>query len=653
VVLYHAEIGFASGFIGVDVFFVLSGYIVTLSHLGTTSNVEPYSATDFIVRRLRRILPAALFTVVSVAAVSLLFFSPFGEYQEIWKSAIPSLFFSSNIFYGSQDVYEVFNADPFRHFWSLAVEEQFYFLYFVMLSLGARLQSFFKVRLSRFLEVSFWLVGLTSLTALVISEVSNLAPVTWLSYFSPVGRLWELSAGVLLACQHRRSDACIPIKPALLQFVSLSILATIFLSLSSPSEWPNISTLLPTLATLLFLDAGRRCDISAKSWMSRLLVDIGDHSYGIYLLHWPILVLAQRQWGTSTVTRLSAILISFALAYLMKRCIEDVFVNRGSSKISPRRTLVSSTFALILTSALLVGFSALASTGLGLNARVYYDSENSTWMARSQNGEPDQTILNYTKGMSFASRNGCGDALEARAVFCLIDIKLPSRGLGGVALVGDSQSRALSDGFVLAAQDFSSRWISWSSGCPFVKEAFPNERDECKSLNEQRLSFILRNRPEVVVISNLASRYLEPDLLIDYYESERFGQLAPQFVYLQAISETARELTSVGIKVVVVLDIPIPPSYGGRPTLLNSDTTSPYVLKHSLINERLMSYFEARSLIPGVSLMNPSDSLCEAGLCRVLKSGQFLYADNDHLSPAGSLLVAESLREAILNRGSN
>lgn len=86
-------------------------------------------------------------------------------------------------------------------------------------------------------------------------------------------------------------------------------------------------------------------------------------------------------------------------------------------KSSPRRTLISSLVAMMFTAALLVGFSALASTGLGLNSGAYYDSENSTWMARSQSGEIDQTILNYTKGMSFASRNGCSDAIEASEVF--------------------------------------------------------------------------------------------------------------------------------------------------------------------------------------------------------------------------------------------
>lgn len=85
VVLYHADFGFSSGFIGVDVFFVLSGYVVTLSHFGTSAAAQPRSASLFVVRRLHRILPAALFTVLAVSLASLFFLSPFGEFQEIWK----------------------------------------------------------------------------------------------------------------------------------------------------------------------------------------------------------------------------------------------------------------------------------------------------------------------------------------------------------------------------------------------------------------------------------------------------------------------------------------------------------------------------------------------------------------------------------------
>jgi peptidoglycan/LPS O-acetylase OafA/YrhL len=653
VVLYHADIGFSSGFIGVDVFFVLSGYIVTLSHLGSTSGMSPRSATEFVVRRVRRILPAALFTVVAVTALSLLFYSPFGEYQEVFESAFPALLFSSNIFFASRDVYEMFGADPFRHFWSLAVEEQFYFLYFILLSLGARLQSSRAVQLSRFIKICFSLIGLATLIPLVISDMTNPGPVLLLSYFSPISRLWQLAAGVLLACQHRSSDACIPIKPAILRYGSLGVLATAFLGLSSPSDWPNISTLVPTFATLLFLDAGRRLDIAAKSWISRLLTGIGDHSYEIYLLHWPTLVLTQRQWGASTGTRILAITASFALAYFLKKLIQKMFDTKYAPTISPRLTFISSAFAMVLASTLLVGFSVLASTGLGLNVRTYYDSENSMWIGGNPNGETQKIIVTYTKEMSFASRVGCGDALQSGEVFCPIDGKLNSQQIGGAVLVGDSQARALSDGFEAATESFDDRWVSWSSGCPFGMEAFPYGREECKALNEDRLNFLLRKKPEIVVISNLGRRYLESDLAIDYYGTSKFRQLAPRLVYLQSISEATKELVAVGIRVVVVLDIPIPPNYGGRPTLLNSDITSKYIPTYSLINEGLRSTFEANFFASHVTIVDPSDSLCEAELCSIVESAQFLYADDDHLSPAGSILVAESLREALRIQGSD
>lgn len=556
------------------------------------------------------------------------------------------LVFVSNLFYASQDVYDAFSADPFRHFWSLAVEEQFYFLYFIILLLGFRLRPVHKLPVSKFVEKSFWLVGTTSLMTLLGTGLFSFASITWLNYFSPIGRLWQLAAGVLLAIHHQRSESKIPVKPTILRFASLSFLAAMFSDLSSPLDWPNVLTLLPTLVTLVFLDAGRVSDISTGSRASRLLVGIGDHSYGIYLLHWPILVFAQRQWGSTTTIRLTAVLLSLLLAYPMKRFIEDVFAYRGTSNSSQHRVFVFSSSALIVVLAVLVGFHELARTGLGLHAGAYYDSDESTWFARSKSGDVDKSVRTYSKSMSLASRMDCRDANEDREVFCVIGGEKSAHALGGIALVGDSQARALSDGFELASQGLSPRLVSWSSGCPFVKSAFPKGREECRRLNEVRLEFLLEKRPAVVVISNLASRYIESDLEIGHGNSTGLKKVKPEAIYVQVLSEVTSELASAGIKVVVVLDIPLPPTYGGLPTLLNSTAASPYVLKETSITSRIVSTFDAGAIASAIQLVNPIDSLCRDGLCIVVKDGHFVYADNDHLSPAGSLLLAESLMRA-------
>lgn len=125
VCLYHAEVGFPSGFAGVDIFFVISGYVVTVSHFQITNGIVPRTPREFLLRRATRILPASLIVMSVTLAVSVLTFSPYEEFDEVLRSGIAAGSFSSNIYYLFQDTYDALKLDPFRHYWSLAVEEQF------------------------------------------------------------------------------------------------------------------------------------------------------------------------------------------------------------------------------------------------------------------------------------------------------------------------------------------------------------------------------------------------------------------------------------------------------------------------------------------------------------------------------------------------
>jgi len=649
VVIYHAELGLPAGFIGVDIFFVISGYVVTLSHFGTSSDTDSNSALHFAVRRCRRILPPVFLTVVSILFFSLLIFSPFGEFQEAWSSTIPALFFYANFFYANQDTYESFATDAFRHFWSLAVEEQFYIFYLFVLVVASLLKLKLKFGVDRVVEATFWLFGVASLTSLVMNQILGVSLNPWFGYFSPLSRMWQLSAGVVLACRHRKSGSQFRI-PTSLRSLSVSVLVLSFFSRSTPDDWPNLTTLAPVIAVLLLLDAGRKQDLRVNRGILRSLVQLGDRSFGIYLLHWPALVLVQRHYGNSVIAKLVAIGLSTAMAFLMKRFLEDRFISSPTLLKRPRRQVMYSMIAAILTASIAFGFKAVADTGLGLQAGAFYDADDSTWSYFDEDGRSNPNVSTFAKSMSFASTVGCADAIESPVLFCQIESLTDNPVSDEVILVGDSQARALSDGFNLATQGFSRRWISWASGCPFVAEAYPAGREECKLLNDERLRFLEAHRPDVVVISNLASRYLESDLALGYTGVSKMSERELLNTYSGALKEAVMRLSALGVSVVVVLDIPIPPNYGGRPTLLRSNSASPYVLERSLINEHLEILFTKEPLSRSITVLSPSKLLCQNGLCEVINNRSFLYADNDHLSPSGSVLLADSLKEAINRR---
>ncbi|WP_019605887.1 acyltransferase family protein [Teredinibacter turnerae] len=303
VVLFHAgfEI-FKGGFVGVDVFFVISGYLITTTLIEDIEKRQ-FSIGDFYERRARRILPALF--LVMLACIPFAFFWSFNQqYREFSQSLIAASFFASNILFWRKTDYFSTASDekPLLHTWSLAVEEQYYILFPVFLISAWRLG---KNRV-------FWIVVFMAATSILLSEVGT-RKFPAANFFLAPTRAWELFAGsisafVLQMYGVRKND--------FLAGLGLTAIVTSVLIYDESTPFPSAYTLAPIFGTALIILHGDYGTLTAKLLRKKVLISIGLISYSIYLWHQPILAFTKwRNYGEELSTIKSFFSISLTLIF--------------------------------------------------------------------------------------------------------------------------------------------------------------------------------------------------------------------------------------------------------------------------------------------------------------------------------------------------
>lgn len=328
IILYHAQLlffgrdWFEGGFIGVDIFFVISGYLITRIILFELQSKGSFSFLNFYERRARRILPM-LFVVIFVSipyAWQRLLPLDFVEYAE---SILASLFFSSNfLFYFSTTEYGADNSllMPFLHTWSLSIEEQFY-LVFPILAIFV-----FKFFRKHFLSI---LVGLSllSLQFADLMEVRN----SDLNFYLPFSRFWELAVGSILAYRELnfKSSKGGVIGKQMLPILGVCLVAYSILFFDSETPHPSFHTLIPILGVALIIGFASKDELIGNLLGSRPLVYIGLVSYSIYLWHFPIFSFSRIALNFSSNTdKFFLIALTFILSFFSYFFIEGYFRDR-------------------------------------------------------------------------------------------------------------------------------------------------------------------------------------------------------------------------------------------------------------------------------------------------------------------------------------
>lgn len=638
VVLYHANLpGLSGGYIGVDVFFVISGFLISAHLLASLSRDGRVGFSDFYARRIRRILPASFTVLVLSVAASLVFIPPL-NLGPVLRDALATALYVPNFQFANRSVDYLSDPNPsiFQHYWSLGVEEQFYLLWPAVLVVA-----FLLFRKS----------GRGILLALVATFVVSLALCLWLTaraqpwaFFMMPTRAWEFAIGGLVA--YAVTSARFRLTPrlgAILGWLGLSLLLACAVTYDDSTIFPGAAAIAPVLATALLVLGG---STAATRWSAgavlsvRPMVFVGALSYSMYLVHWPLLMIPQVAVSDQTELPLATTLLlaaaSVPLAWLIYRFVENPA--RSWKPLTARRPRATLWLALVVTvvvAALCVG-TARAVVGLPLESGSSASAPTLTGDLDSTGFVPDNlrpTLRNASADNPAIYASGCHlSEIETDATGCQSG---PADAPLSVALFGDSHAAqwypalaALAEEGKIALSTHTKSSCPSASIPPDVPELpYP----ECDTWRIGVLDRLVADPPDVVVLSNFAASVGEP-------ESDGFAEM-----WRQSLESTVSTL-AVGSSVVVLGDTPhfeIAPS-----TCLSAhvdDALACAGTPESSFWAGITDAERSAADIGGGSYLDPTGSLCDANVCPVVLGDVLVYRDSHHLTATISKLFADVL----------
>jgi|TARA_Y100001968_G_scaffold290008_2_gene293502 peptidoglycan/LPS O-acetylase OafA/YrhL/cob(I)alamin adenosyltransferase len=615
VVLYHFFIpGFGGGFVGVDVFFVISGFLMAGIVVGKLQCGQ-FNLADFYLARARRILPALLVMVATVLLAGWWLLTP-SDYQVLGRHARESVLFTANVQYLSESGYfdAVSHEKWLLHTWSLAVEWQFYFLYPLGLSLLHRLGAGWRGLLTVHVAALMFSLGLCIWWTL--SQPDR-------AFYLLIPRAWELLVGgcVFLVAQRWSPSALLA---RTLELAGLSAIALSVVLLDADSAWPGAWALAPTFGTAAVLLARRE-----TSWTgSRLAQWLGARSYSIYLWHWPLVagvVYFDRQqlwWWVA-----AGLLLSLLLGGLSYRLVE----------VPSRRWLTTRLrwveLGWLLLGLLVVALSAQAVRRSGFPERLPDALADIESQRHDKNPRQNECLR---AGAQCAYGGG-----QVRAF-----------------VVGDSHADAIVTAVAAAlprAED--GLYFRGESACLFVEGARwagRERREDCERLLFEVRQELAEADPELpLILINRTSNYLFPQArrgaagqaMPSIFFSERRSGSDPLFLaefrqhYLDTVCKLARQRPVYLLRPVPEMPVHVPKAVG-RATMrgLASDVSlsrEQYHERHAFI---WAVQDEAASQC-GVHVLDPLPYLCDGRFCYGSVEGVSRYVDADHLSERGNRLL--------------
>ena len=379
VVLAHAGVGLLpGGFVGVDVFFVLSGFLITGLLLAEVRATGTVSLIDFYVRRARRILPAAALTLLATD-VAAFFLLNFLRARDTVHDSLYTAAFAANFRFAARGMDYFAQTDPpssLLHYWSLAVEEQFYLVWPALLSivifglaLARRRRRAGRPRSRPLLLVVVLLSGISLGWSVHLTATLPVA-----AYFSPLTRAWELGLGCALAVGTATLVRVPPRGRLVLGWAGLLAIVTAAVMFSERTPFPGFAALLPTVGTALAIAAGigeRHSRLAVARLLAlRPLCFIGDRSYAFYLWHWPVLILADQYVGyeLSVTAKLGLLVGAFLLSCVSYALVENPIRRRARSRRATGAVFGVSMAAVLVTAVLCL--AAIAGDEQRFNAPV-------------------------------------------------------------------------------------------------------------------------------------------------------------------------------------------------------------------------------------------------------------------------------------------
>lgn len=650
VVAFHAFPNWVKGgFIGVDIFFVISGYLIA-TIIFENLDAGTFSISEFYSRRIKRIFPALILVLATCFVFGWLTLLA-DEFKQLSKHIAAGAGFISNIVYWSEADYfdKVADTKPLLHLWSLGVEEQFYIVWPILLWFSWKR----KFNL-------FTLTALLAITSYILN-INGIKQDALATFYSPQTRFWELLSGSLLAwvtlykknafdsvksridswlsyvIYNESSDGNGKTLANALSFIGSFLLLYGFWRINKELPFPGELALAPVLGALLLILAGPKVWINRAIFSNKIAVWFGLISYPLYLWHWPILSFARIVEGQSPSRniRIAAVFLSISLAWLTYKFVEQPLRFGGNAKIK--------TFILVLLMGAVgyVGYNAYSRDGLpfrAFNQKFYSFGESIKFPDRKN--ECFEIPYAYKKEGDWFCNLGQADSPVEYFAY------------------GDSHAASL----IPALEEFAIEnklriQFTGTSGCPSVlgiqsmRGEAGIEMYNCKELNERVFNYVKSSGIKSVILTNRWTYYtksfsrpasvnlISRDLNLPIDSTSSTNDL------IWAMENTVARYSSIGVKVIFIEDNPqqiyepidiLRIGRGVEATYLKlSVTADEHSKNQSLVNKALRS--------TGAKVINLDDILCNEKICPIAANSKFFYADDDHLSIAGALLVSQHL----------
>ncbi len=588
-----------SGFIGVDIFFVISGYLISTIVLNDLK-LQRFTFAQFYARRIRRIFPALLLVLLFVLSVGW-FILYNEEYKELAWQALSGAGFFANFELWQESGYfdNAAETKPLLHLWSLSVEEQFYIFWSIALWFCfKRGYNLFKV----------------TLITLLISFLCNIFLVTnykEAAFYFSFCRFWEILLGAVLAIVGKD----FPIDKKLANFSTVIAGIILFIALfflDTDKAFPGYWALLPCVAAFLTIIAGNQAWLNKKILSHKFLVAIGLISYPLYLWHWPLISFMTIIKGRSPRTEqiLAIIAIATLLSYLSYKFVEAP-IRAKKSLLFSRIKILSALMIIVAAGAIVIIIFK------GIDGRI---DPKKAMMVRSMKRSDitDKACLkNYHK--------------QVAVNYC----RMVGQGDKKIFIIGDSHAQMLFDAYGKWAADHGYKIILLAkSACPFfaeISDVMTKDVKECSEIFTKIITIVSSEKPQLILYANNAWRYRRKEFATAMQQTLNLLPKDIPLVYFTQIPATPFAPTSCMSRSSGVANV------ADLKCTFSKAKYDKVMIKYKPIVEQL------RKENKNLTTIDLSQIFCDAQECNVIMDGGFIYyRDGSHLSTHGASLIGKN-----------
>ena len=602
VILFHGGFSLVpGGFVGVDIFFAISGYLIT-SIIYPKMQANTFSFSDFYLRRARRLLPASVAMICVTVVVFALFYPP-ELFQQVMHSAIAALAFVSNIFFWQSSGYfsSSMELQPLLHMWSLSVEEQFYFFMPIALVLGLKYCK------------QFIFQGLALGCAVSLGLAVYYAPdmMSFFSFYLLPTRFYEMGLGALLAIYMLRHPQRFNDQKYARKLGVVCILVPLFMyhkGLSFPSFYP----LLPIIGTLLIIADSSKEGFIYRILSAKPLVKIGVYSYSLYLWHWPIHVLMA--WHLAELSSLIFNIIylssTMILGYLSYTYIENPLRNPEFYRTTKRKIAVGS-------SALVTGICLFLLTLNGNNSLL---SMPNLVLTKYENALPEEPF-----------RQACTDYKRLHGEYKICTVSASPDAQYSILIWGDSHGSSLLSAVSNLSDKFNVSAFN-TSGCPSLLEIERTNAADCKAHNTFMMEYLTSHAHDYDLVINASAwhNYIELNILSHPNAVDSLTSLQ------EGIAATSAFYKQHGINYVFLNQLP----------KFDMDIPLFYLRNYKAIPSIPLQAFKRKSnsflqIANDVPMLDFSELMCDTTQCYAGNQEMLFFRDGHHISnPFGEYLAS-------------